>query len=70
MTWALIEQQEWGEVRQLLHPYLHFDDGDVHLRGRSRVLEHLRDHPTPRPPEAVEAREGQVYRWSRALRNY
>ena len=74
VAWGLIEQQEWGEVRPLLHPYLHFDDGPedggVHLRGRSNVLAHLRDHPTPRPPEAVEVRDGQVYRWSRAWRSY
>ena len=28
------------------------------------VLDHLRDHPTPRPPRAVEVRDGQVYRWT------
>ena len=73
-AWNLIEQREWGEVRPLLHPYLHFDDDSggrpVHLRGRSQVLAHLRQHPTPRPPEAVEVRDGQVYRWSRGWRNY
>ena len=68
-TWALIEQQEWGEVRQLLHPYLHFADdradggAGVHLKGRNQVLAYLREHPTPRPPSSVEVRDGQVYRW-------
>ena len=40
-AWALIEEQEWGEVRPLLHPYLHLTDGDVRLRGRRNVLAHL-----------------------------
>ena len=68
-TWALIERQEWGEVRPLLHPYLHFDDGPVAraLRGPQPVLAHLREHPTPRPPTEVEVRDGQVYRWVRRL---
>jgi len=64
-AWAAMEAGEWGELRPLLHPYLHWDDGDVHLRGRSQVLEHLRAHPTPRPPHEVEVRDGQVYRWVR-----
>ncbi len=66
-TWALVEQQEWGEVRQLLHPYVHFADDrtGVHLRGRNQVLAHLREHPTPRPPTSVDVRDGQVCRWVR-----
>ncbi len=35
------------------------------LRGRSKLLAHLADHPTPRPPAEVEVRDGQVYRWTR-----
>jgi len=62
-AWSLIEQQEWGEVRLLLHPYLQWADGDVRLRGRTNVLRHLADHPTPRPPAEVEIRDAQVYRW-------
>jgi hypothetical protein len=49
----------------LLHPYLHFEDGAVVLRGRHAVLAHLRSHPTPKPPAAVEVRDGQLYRWVR-----
>ena len=52
-------------MRALLHPYLRFDDGEVSLRGRNHVLDHLRGHPTPRPPTKVEVRDGQVYRWRR-----
>jgi hypothetical protein len=64
-AWDLVERHEWGEVRVLLHPHLHWRDGDLALRGRTRVLDHLREHPTPRPPRHVEVRDGQVYRWER-----
>jgi hypothetical protein len=64
-AWDLIEQQRWHDVRPLLHPYLHFDDGGVSLRGRNRVLDHLRGHPTPRPPAEVAVRDGLLYRWRR-----
>ena len=64
-AWAAMDAGDWGEVRPLLHPHVHWSDGALHLRGRSRVLEHLRTHPTPRPPRQVEARDGQVYRWVR-----
>lgn len=64
-AWDLIERQEWGEVRPLLHPDVVWEDGDDVLRGRSRVLRHLQSHPTPRPPGEVQVRDGQVSRWSR-----
>lgn len=64
-AWAAMDAGDWGEVRPLLHPYVHWSDGAVHLRGRNRVLEHLRTHPTPRPPREVEVRDGQVHRWVR-----
>lgn len=64
-AWDLVERQEWHDVRPLLHSYLNFDDGDVSLRGRNRVLDHLRGHPTPKPPREVEIRDDQVYRWRR-----
>jgi hypothetical protein len=56
---------DWAALRPLLHPHLHWTDGSVVLRGRTTVLTHLRDHPTPRPPRDVEVRGGQVYRWTR-----
>jgi hypothetical protein len=62
-AWNLVDQQEWGELRRLLHPYVHYDDGRATVRGRSRLLAHLRDVPTPRPPTDVEVRDGQLYRW-------
>jgi hypothetical protein len=63
-AWHLMEQQEWGELRPLLHPYLHLTDRGTTVKGRSKVLDYLREHPTPRPPDSVEIRDGQVYRWS------
>lgn len=62
-AWHLIELQEWGEVRLLLHPDVEWDDGPVQLRGRAAVLAHLRDHPTPRPPASVEVSEARIVRW-------
>jgi hypothetical protein len=64
-AWDLMERQEWHDVRGLLHPHLRWQDGDLVLRGRTQVLEHLAGHPTPKPPTAVEIRDGQVYRWQR-----
>jgi hypothetical protein len=64
-AWNAMDSQEWGELRPLLHPYVRFTDGDASVRGRSRLLAHLRDHPTPKPPREVEVRDGQVYRWER-----
>jgi hypothetical protein len=64
-AWDLVERQEWGELRPLLHPYLAFVDASTRVRGRSQVLEHLAGHPTPRPPTEVEVRDGQLYRWRR-----
>ncbi len=64
-VWDLVERQQWHDVRPLLHPYLRVEDGAVSLRGRHQVLDHLRAHPTPKPPRDVEIRDGQVYRWRR-----
>ena len=54
-----------GELRPLLHLYVRFEDGATRLRGRTNLLRHPGDHPTPRPPTTVEVRDGQVYRWTR-----
>lgn len=32
-VWDLVDQQDWGQVRPLLHPYLRFRDGAHQLRG-------------------------------------
>jgi len=66
----MVDQQHWGQVRPWLHaslhfPYLHCRDGSNQPRGRSRVLRHLAEHPTPEPPTEVEVRDGRLYRWVR-----
>jgi hypothetical protein len=62
-AWAAMDAGEWGELRPLLHPHLHWRDKRAELRGRTKVLAHLHDVPTPKPPTQVEIRDGQVYRW-------
>ncbi len=64
-AWAAMDAAEWGELRPLLHPHVHWQDRALGLRGRTQVLQHLQSHPTPRPPREVEVRDGQVYRWTR-----
>src|SRR3954464_7722420 len=64
-AWAAMDAGEWGELRPLLHPYLRWRDGEVALRGRTTVLRHLQQVPTPRPPIEVEVRDGQLHRWCR-----
>ena len=64
-AWRALDAGEWGELRPLLHPYLRWHDGDLSLRGRTNVLRHLQQAPTPRPPTEVEVRDGQIHRWSR-----
>lgn len=67
-AWAAMDAGDWSALTALLHPYLHWHDREVVLRGRRRVLAHLRARPTPRPPREVEVRDGQVYRWLRSSR--
>jgi hypothetical protein len=64
-AWDLIERQQWHDARPLLHPRVRWQDGDLVIQGRTKVLEHLVGHPTPRPPTDVEIRDGQVLRWQR-----
>ncbi len=63
--WAAIETGQWGEVRSWLHPRVTWRDGDLAMEGLPAVLDHLRNHPTPKPPTAVEVSDGQVRRWTR-----
>lgn len=51
-------------VKLLLHPYLHWTEGPVQLRGRTNVLAHLAGHRSLPAPETVELRDGQIYRWT------
>ena len=63
--WTLIDARAFPDAQPLMHPYLHWHDRDLVLRGRHNVLAHLREHPRPKPPDRVEVRDGQVYRWVR-----
>ncbi len=63
-AWWAMDEERWDDLRPLLHPHLHWKDRHVELRGRSTVLDHLRDSPRPRPPADAEVRDGQVYRWT------
>ena len=48
-AYGFLDAGEYGELRPLLHPYVHFTDGAVSLRGRTNVLDHLREHRA-KPP--------------------
>lgn len=65
VLWDAIEQQQWDEVRDLLHPDVRYAAGGAEVRGRPELLAHLRAGPTPRPPTSVEVRDGQVCLWVR-----
>jgi hypothetical protein len=58
-----MRQRDWDTLRPLLHPYLHWVEGDTRLRGRTKVLAHLEASPAPAPPASWELRDGQIYRW-------
>lgn len=62
-AWAAMDAREWGDLRELLHPRVQVHLGGLLVRGRDRVLGHLREHPVPRPPSRTEVRDGKVYRW-------
>ena len=59
-----VGRADWERVRLLLHPYLHWREPGVALRGRRNVLERLAAGPAPEPPDEIELRDGQIYRWT------
>jgi hypothetical protein len=61
---AAVAAGDRAALRRLLHPYLHWTEGDRTIRGRDRVLGHLAEHPVSASPAACELRDGQVYRWT------
>lgn len=61
---AAVEQRDWDRLRPLLHPYLHWTEAGVTIRGRTKVLAHLENAPPAGPPDAYELRDGQIYRWT------
>ena len=50
-------------ARLVLHPYLHWTEGGVTIRGRSNVLRLLTARMSLSAPARVELRDGQIYRW-------
>lgn len=59
-----VERQDWAGLKLLLHPYLHWREPGVAIRGRNKVLARLAEPPPPAPPSSYELRDGQVYRWT------
>ena len=59
-AYGFLDAGEYGELRPLLHPYLHFTDGSVSLRGRSKVLDWLREHRAKPPTVRRGARRAGV----------
>jgi hypothetical protein len=63
---AVVERRDQVALKALLHPYLHWSEPRIELRGRVRVLARLAAAPAPGPPASYELRDGQVYRWNGA----
>ena len=59
-----VERQDWARVKVLLHPYLHWTEPGVAMRGRTKVLARLAEGPVPVAPDSCEVRDGQIYRWT------
>lgn len=59
-----VQRRDWEVVRLALHPYLHWQEPGVLIRGRRNVIDRLALPPAPAPPSAVELRDGQIYRWT------
>jgi hypothetical protein len=59
-----VERQEWARLKPLLHPYLHWREPGVAIRGRTKVLAHLAEAPPSAQPSTYELRDGQIYRWT------
>ncbi|MEV6235102.1 hypothetical protein [Lentzea sp. NPDC051838] len=62
---AAIEARDWDGLKFLLHPYLHWTEGGVTIRGRTKVLAHLAATPPVGAPDSYELRDGQIYRFVR-----
>jgi hypothetical protein len=60
---AAFDGGDWETLRLLLHPYLHWTEGDETIRGRTKVLARLRDADRLPAPRSIELRDDQVYRW-------
>ena len=65
---AAAERRDWARLKPLLHPYLHWTEAGVTIRGRTKVLAHLASGQAPVGPSSCELRDGQIYRWVTAGR--
>ena len=61
---AAVERQDWSRVKLLLHPYLHWKEPGVAIRGRVKVLGRLQNGSPAAAPTSYALRDGQIYRWS------
>jgi len=61
---AAVERGDQAALKVLLHPYLHWNEPRIALRGRVKVLARLAAAPAPAPPASYELRDGQIYRWN------
>jgi hypothetical protein len=64
-AWAALDAGDWAAARVLLDPSIRFEDGRRRVTGRTDLARHLAAHPRPRPPRAVEVRDGRITRWVR-----
>jgi hypothetical protein len=62
---AAVARQDFPALTVLLHPYLHWAEPGIRIRGRRKVFDRLTTGPAPQPPTAYELRDGQIYRWTR-----
>jgi hypothetical protein len=65
-----VEQRDWETLRRVLHPYLHWTEDGVTVRGRQKVLARLVDRPVVGVPASYEVRDGQVYRWAMSSEDF
>jgi hypothetical protein len=61
---SAVARQDQPALKVLLHPYVHWDEPRISIRGRVKVLARLAAAPAPGPPASYELRDGQIYRWN------
>jgi hypothetical protein len=61
---SAVERGDQPALKALLHPYLHWSEPRIEIRGRVKVLARLAASPAPKPPASYELRDGQIYRWN------
>jgi hypothetical protein len=58
-----IERRDWESLRRDMHPYVHWTEHSVRIRGRTKVLAYLAAQPVAKAPASYEIRDRQIYRW-------